>query len=106
MCIVDTGKMSEFETRQMSAVERGLTSALLQQKTSPLSQEQTSGLPQLVRGLNCPDITWLKSQMRGLTRIQEMFGNGSRMVAMPEESAQVDHMAIFEPLEHVLKPKI
>ena len=116
MSVVETTQMSSAETRQMSttvlrqgaALSSYYTSVLSQQQTSVLSRQQTSLLlheqtsvlskhivlrPQ--RGLNCLNITMLKSQKSQLSQYHnvqvsdsrsgpkssKMTRNGSRMVA-------------------------
>ena len=73
--------MSSVETGQMSAAETGQMSAV-----------ETRQM--------------LKSQIRGGVQITKMARNGSRMVARPQESTQMDRTAVPESLGPVLRPKV
>ena len=81
--------MSSVEIRQMSAVETGQMSAA---ETGQMSAAETRQM--------------LKSQIGGWAKITKMARSGSKMVARPRESTQMDRTAVPKPLGPVPRPKI
>ena len=125
MSSLETGQMSAVKTGRMSAVETGQMSSVARTdirlvsihnvEVSAVSISQCSSL----RSLNCGNVTMSKSQKSQLwqchdvqvsenrsgPRSAKMLRNGSRMVARPQESTQMNPTVVPKRLGPVPRPQ-